>query len=223
MDTLERHSLTAPRSSNKPLFGLTVLLVEDSRFSSEAARLMCLKSGARLRRADCMKSALRHLKLYRPTIVIIDVGLPDGSGLDLIRNLHSNVPRIPVILGTSGDDTLFSATIQAGANGFLAKPYCDLAQFQTKILGHLPAPLKTLSPLPAVGKEITPDTAALRDDFQHAIEALEDISNARYARDFLFSLAHCINDKTLAHLALDGAIEELRRYVLTLLKDLPAL
>src|SRR6056300_2029782 len=60
-------------TADKPLLGLTILLVEDSRFSSEAVRIMSLRSGVRLRRADCITSARRHMRLYRPSIAIVDV------------------------------------------------------------------------------------------------------------------------------------------------------
>ena len=39
-----------------------------------------------------------------PSAVIVDVGLPDGSGLDLIRELSSARPRVPALIGTSGDE-----------------------------------------------------------------------------------------------------------------------
>ncbi|NQZ71900.1 MAG: response regulator, partial [Dinoroseobacter sp.] len=45
------------RPAGRPLLGLRLLLVEDSRFAAEAVRLMCLKSGARLRRADSIATA----------------------------------------------------------------------------------------------------------------------------------------------------------------------
>ncbi|MDC0113619.1 hypothetical protein OAI45_00780 [Planktomarina temperata] len=54
------HSLKP--TSRRPLHGLMVLLVEDSLTAGEAVRLMCITSGARLRRTDCMESARRHLK-----------------------------------------------------------------------------------------------------------------------------------------------------------------
>jgi DNA-binding NarL/FixJ family response regulator len=110
-----------PRSATaeRPLMGLTVLLVEDSRFASEAVRLLCLRSGARIRRADCLASAYRHLQVYRPSVVIVDMGLPDGSGGDLIAAIRQMVPAVPVVLGISGDSGLRGDAMAAGADGFL--------------------------------------------------------------------------------------------------------
>ena len=106
MNSLDLVELTPMGRKTRPLIGKTVLIVEDSRFICEAARLMCLHSGARLRGADSLAAARRHLNVYFPTIVIIDVGLPDGSGLQLISELAGASPRIGVILGTSGDDLM---------------------------------------------------------------------------------------------------------------------
>ena len=76
-----------PPSQDRPLAGLTLLLVEDSRLACEAMRLICRRSGARLRRADTLEAAERHLRSYRPGAVVVDLHLPDGSGLDLLAAL----------------------------------------------------------------------------------------------------------------------------------------
>ena len=77
LEDLEPTPAPAP-SADRPLLGLTILVVEDSRFACEAMRLLCLRSGARIRRADCLRSARRHLRVYRPSVVVVDLGLPDG-------------------------------------------------------------------------------------------------------------------------------------------------
>ena len=82
MDDRDFLPATPLPSASRPLLGLTILVVEDSIFACEALRLMCLRSGARLRRADCLRSARRHLQVYRPSAVIVDMGLPDGSGAE---------------------------------------------------------------------------------------------------------------------------------------------
>ena len=91
------HSLKP--TSRRPLHGLMVLLVEDSLTAGEAVRLMCITSGARLRRADCMTSARRHLRIYRPDVAIVDMGLPDGDGAELISELAQASPRTQTIIG----------------------------------------------------------------------------------------------------------------------------
>ena len=80
-------AIADPVLPHLPMRGMTVLAVEDSRFACEALRLMCQRSGARLRRAETLKAARGHLRLYRPDVVIVDLGLPDGRGEHLIREL----------------------------------------------------------------------------------------------------------------------------------------
>ena len=83
-----------------PLQGLTLLIVDDSRFACDALRLILQRSGARLRRAESLEVARLHLGCYVPDLAIVDLGLPDGRGEVLIAELAQQ--GLPV-LGLSGD------------------------------------------------------------------------------------------------------------------------
>ncbi|WP_322864956.1 response regulator [Aquicoccus sp. G2-2] len=185
----------------RPLLGLTILVVEDSRFASEALRLLCLRSGARIRRADCLTSARRHLQVYRPSAILIDLGLPDGSGADLISDVNAITPRISVVLGISGDDNAEARALAAGADGFLAKPVSSLTLFQQAILAHLPAERQPSGPRALNDTKIRPDRAAYRDDLAHVADLLGDRQTARslaYLAQFLHGVAHSADDAALA-------------------------
>ena len=156
----------------RPLLGLAIMVVEDSRFACEAMRLLCLRSGARIRRAGCLRSARRHLQVYRPSVVVIDLGLPDGSGIELIEELSVSSPRIEVILGTSGDDFAENLAIAAGADGFLAKPLTSLASFQEAVLSRLPADRQPPGFRIISDETIRPDPMAYQDDMAHMAEML---------------------------------------------------
>lgn len=188
----------------RPLTGLTVLVVEDSRFSSEAVRLLCLRSGARIRRADCLRSAARHLQTYRPTVVIIDMGLPDGDGGSLIRQIAQTLPRVPVILGISGNPELADAAMSAGADGFLEKPIESLAAFQQSILSVLPQSARGQGLRVMPDDMIQPDASGLRDDLAHVAEVLsnaQDTAEIEYIARFLAGVARSSHDPALEHAA----------------------
>lgn len=178
-----------------PLHGLTILAVEDSRFTSDALRLMCQRSGARLRRAESLAAAASHLRLYRPDVAIVDLGLPDGRGEDLIRSL--SLAGGPVVFGTSGDPGGGRAALAAGAAGFLEKPLPDLQGFQAAILAHLSDRHLRARPFRA---GICPDPLALRDDLRRAEAALARPGGpARdWLRGFLSGLALQAHDPALA-------------------------
>lgn len=207
-------------TAERPLLGQTVLVVEDSRFACEAMRLLCLRSGARIRRADCLRAAARHLAVYRPSIAVVDLGLPDGSGLQLVRDLSRTSPRVPVILATSGDDLLRGEALDAGADDFLPKPTNSIAAFQAAVLAHLPPESRPNGPRPVQMGKVSPDALALRDDLQHVAELLSrepDDDTLDYLTQFLGGIARSAGDSALAEAASDlsfsrrggGAVERL--------------
>lgn len=195
--------LRAP-SAQRPLLGMTVLAVEDSRYASEALRLMCLRSGARIRRADSLASARRHLQVYRPSVVIVDLGLPDGPGLELIAELDRARPRVGVILAISGDAAAGGAARAAGADGFLPKPVASLGLFQQAVLRHLPSDRCPSGPYGVSDEVIRPDPLAYRDDLDHVLNLLDAAPEPRvlaYVAQFLGGVARVAGDGVLAEAA----------------------
>lgn len=198
-DELEHFGLRRKPDPSRPLAGKTVLVVEDSRFASEAIRLLCLRSGARIRRADTLASAHRHLSVYRPSIVIVDLGLPDGSGLDLIAELDRASPRVPVLFGLSGDETARPAALKAGADGFFDKPIDDLAAFQNALLDLLPD-AASAGPRILPHELIKPDPVALHDDYEHMADVISTGPKGEqidYLAQFLSGVARASHDNVL--------------------------
>ena len=197
------HSLKP--TSRRPLHGLMVLLVEDSLTAGEAVRLMCITSGARLRRADCMESARRHLRIYRPDVAIVDMGLPDGDGAELISELAQATPRTQTIIGLSADPSRATAAMKAGADSFIEKPLNSIAGFQSAILMNLPNPRRPMDIrlLPDLAFEA--DQRALQEDLNHALELLnkndKEDAQSGYLAAFISGVARTASDPTLEQAA----------------------
>ena len=185
----------------RPLLGMTILVVEDSLYACDAMRLMCLHSGARIRRADCLRSARRHLSVYRPSVVIVDLGLPDGSGLDLIEELAAAEPRVTSIIATSGLDGAEAQSMAAGAAGFLAKPLTNLGVFQQAVLATLPEDRRPCGPRILRNEDVCPDPLAYRDDMVHVSNLLDEHPGHQvlaYVAQFLGGVARSADDGQLA-------------------------
>lgn len=198
------HRATAVHTA-LPLQGITVLAVEDSRFSSDALRLLCQRSGARMRRADTLAAAYAHLRVYRPDVMLVDMGLPDGCGDSLIRDLDRSRPHSPIVVAISGDPANRAVAIGAGAQTFVEKPFASLAAFQDAILRHLPDREDRSTVAPA-GIAVTPDPLALHDDLEHAanlVKANPTAPQRRYLAGFLAGIARSADDPSLAAAAHD--------------------
>lgn len=189
------------------LFAVTILLVEDSRSASEAIRLYAAESGARVRRADSLHAASRHLAIYRPTVVIVDLGLPDGDGLGLVGHLTSAATPLAAVVATSGNErgAWQAQAIAAGAAACLDKPIPSLHAFQACILSVLPDAETRRGPeareLALAGRASL--AAALAEDLRRArallAEALlaDDRETIGYCAQFVGSVGETLGDREL--------------------------
>lgn len=194
-----------------PLHGVTILAVEDSRFACEAMRLIARRAGARLRRAETIAAAHAHLRVYRPNVALIDLGLPDGRGEDLIRELVTSKSRPLVVLGSSGDTNGRGLALAAGADGFLDKPLENVGQL-CRVLRPLLPELDILPPGGGRNARSEPDPLALRDDLAFAARALQGQPGPErqsYVAAFLRGIARHAHDPDL-EAATDAGLEPLR-------------
>lgn len=198
-----------------PLRGVTLLLVEDSRFTCDALRLIVTRAGARLRRAETLAAARSHLGFYRPDLLIVDLGLPDGRGEDLIA--EAAALGLPV-LGISGDPDGRDLALDAGAVAFVEKPIPSIAGF-LRLIRQLVAGVGAI----AMGEELdTPsaDPMALRDDLAHAVRLVDaGGSDPAYVVGFVRSLARTVGDAALERAALQSSTEPGRQELSRLLNN----
>lgn len=72
--------------------------------------------------AGSVREALDHVHRSVPDIAIIDVGLPDGSGTVLIRQLHARYPELPMLVASMYDEQVYAErVIRLGARGYIRK------------------------------------------------------------------------------------------------------
>lgn len=102
----------------------SVLIVEDDpQFRSAFASAVLsapdfILAGA----ADDLPDGIRLLEQTKPDVLLVDIGLPSGSGIDLIRIVNERFPKCDVMVVTVfGDERHVLQCIEAGATGYLLK------------------------------------------------------------------------------------------------------
>jgi len=101
-----------------------ILVVDDDPGLAEVIELLLTREGYAAERAGTVRAALERVDGAEPDLVITDLKLPDGTGLDVIRHLHAERPELPLIMITSYS-SLESAigALRAGAVDYLIKPF----------------------------------------------------------------------------------------------------
>lgn len=170
----------------------TVLLVDDHELIRQGLRLAFERSGefVVVAEAGSIDEGLQFARRHSPEVAVVDIRLPDGSGIDVTRRLRELFPDIGVVVLTmyAGDEHLFAA-LEAGASAFVAKdaPSDDVVAaarhaadsphtFTTKDLGS------------ALRRRMTPSGPQLSDRERQVLELLaEGLGVAAVSRSLFIS------------------------------------
>jgi DNA-binding NarL/FixJ family response regulator len=118
----------------------TVALLEDEPATRERLARIVRESTALTLSSEhgTLQSALAWLAAHEaPDVMLVDLGLPDGSGIDAIRWLRRHAPRTEaMVISVFGDEAHVVAAIEAGATGYLLKDAdaAEIARSITKLL-----------------------------------------------------------------------------------------
>ena len=114
-----------------------ILIVEDDKALAEGIVLVLQQDGFVFRCCHSAKEARKMLETESFDLVLLDINLPDGSGLDICRRLRKEGRNDPVIFLTALDTELHEVTgFQAGADDYITKPFGSaelLARIRTSL------------------------------------------------------------------------------------------
>ncbi len=101
-----------------------VLVVEDNMLAADALRLLLETQGYRVRVAASVAETIRACAAHPVDLMLLDLTLPDGSGLDALATASANgtTPRITVALTGHDDRVLTERCRRAGCREVLLKP-----------------------------------------------------------------------------------------------------
>ena len=147
-----------------PMAPHTIVLIEDEPQIRRFVRAALEAEGCVVHEAGSLRDGLSAAGTRKPDLLVLDLGLPDGDGLTLIRDVRqwSQVPII--VLSARTDETDKVAALDAGADDYLAKPF-GTAELLARVRANLRRP-----------------RAGVADEAAHAVFRFGDVEVDREAR-----------------------------------------
>ena len=141
---------------NKPL----ILVVEDDAPIRNLITTTLKTHEYRYTVADCGEAALRETATCNPDIILLDLGLPDLDGVEVIRRIRSWSLMPIIVISARSEDADKIAALDAGADDYLTKPFSV-----AELLARLRATQRRLSALQVPSAEAVFHNGKLTIDF----------------------------------------------------------
>lgn len=142
----------------------TVLIVEDEKEIRRFLRMALEGENFRVVDADTLSRGLIEAATRKPELAILDLGLPDGDGIQFIREVRQWSSMPVIVLSARSDEEDKIAALDAGADDFLSKPF-GVGELLARVrvaLRHRPATGTDAASAPIAFGEVSVDIAARR-------------------------------------------------------------
>ncbi|HUZ85374.1 MAG TPA: response regulator transcription factor [Candidatus Baltobacterales bacterium] len=114
-----------------------VLVVDPDQAVRREVKSACEQEGYQVIEADSAADALRQVEHSRPSVVLLEVTLPDGAGFDVCRELRKMDQSVPVIMmSTRSDEIDVVVALEIGADDYVSKPL-RLRELVARMTAHL--------------------------------------------------------------------------------------
>lgn len=131
--------------------GARILIIDDEKQIRRLLRVALEGYGYQISDADSGEEGLRKITTFHPDLVILDLGLPDINGQDMLQNIRgwSDVPII--ILSVHNQEEEKIQALDAGANDYVTKPF-GMGELLARIRAALRHVHSADEPVIAIGK-----------------------------------------------------------------------
>jgi len=111
---------------------INILIVEDEQAIVRFVRVALEADGLRVHEAQTLQRGLLEAATRKPDAIILDLGLPDGDGLDFIRDLRQWSQTPIIVLSARVEEQDKIAALDAGADDYLSKPF-GIGELQARL------------------------------------------------------------------------------------------
>lgn len=113
-----------------------IVVIEDEKQIRRFLRMTLEAEGLRVSEAETARQGMTEISAHQPDLIILDLGLPDCDGIEVIRQLRTWTTLPILVLSARGDETQKVNALDSGADDYLTKPFGN-AELLARIRVHL--------------------------------------------------------------------------------------